>query len=85
MTLPLVPAAPEIHAPPADKLLYTWIGHATGMVQLDGITVLTDPIFSDRCGGMRFVDACMLTLASQGRTGAVCWPKAVHYMMIVMI
>ena len=26
-----------------------WIGHASILVQFDGITVLTDPIFSNRC------------------------------------
>ncbi|XP_046548638.1 N-acyl-phosphatidylethanolamine-hydrolyzing phospholipase D-like isoform X2 [Haliotis rubra] len=26
-----------------------WVGHATVLVQFDGVTVLTDPIFSNRC------------------------------------
>ncbi|MDP9044166.1 MAG: MBL fold metallo-hydrolase [Pseudomonadota bacterium] len=33
----------------------TWIGHATAMVQLGGVTVLTDPIFSDRASPLPFV------------------------------
>ncbi len=47
----------------------TWIGHATLLIQLDGVNVLTDPIWSERAGptswlgprrlnapGMRFED-----------------------------
>lgn len=27
-----------------------WIGHTTVLLKIDGFTVLTDPVFSDRCG-----------------------------------
>ena len=33
----------------------TWIGHATALVQLSGLTLLTDPIFSERASPLRFV------------------------------
>ena len=36
--------------PPKDKIQVTWIGHATLLVQFDGITILTDPAFSTYCG-----------------------------------
>ena len=29
----------------------TWIGHATTLIQAGGMSILTDPIFSDRIGG----------------------------------
>jgi L-ascorbate metabolism protein UlaG (beta-lactamase superfamily) len=32
----------------------TWIGHATLLVQLDGVNVLTDPQFSDRASPVQF-------------------------------
>jgi N-acyl-phosphatidylethanolamine-hydrolysing phospholipase D len=32
----------------------TWIGHATMMVQMDGVTVLTDPIWSERASPFDF-------------------------------
>jgi len=32
-----------------DDLKATWIGHATVLAEIDGATVLTDPIFSQRC------------------------------------
>ena len=33
----------------------TWIGHATAMVQMGGVTLLTDPMFSQRASPLRFV------------------------------
>jgi N-acyl-phosphatidylethanolamine-hydrolysing phospholipase D len=32
----------------------TWIGHSTMLVRMDGITLLTDPIFSDRASPVPF-------------------------------
>jgi N-acyl-phosphatidylethanolamine-hydrolysing phospholipase D len=32
----------------------TWIGHATVLGQLAGLTLLTDPIFSQRASPMSF-------------------------------
>ena len=32
----------------------TWIGHATVLVQMDGVTFITDPIFSDRSSPVSF-------------------------------
>ncbi len=32
----------------------TWIGHSTFLVRMDGVTFLTDPIFSDRAGPLPF-------------------------------
>lgn len=39
-------------APDADPtaLQMVWIGHATMLVQMAGLTFLTDPVFSERCG-----------------------------------
>jgi len=39
--------------PPDNGLTVTWIGHSTVLVQIDNITVLTDPVFSDYCGPVR--------------------------------
>lgn len=45
--------------PPGDvghgQLRVTFINHATTLVQLDGVNVLTDPIYSDRCSPLSFV------------------------------
>jgi len=32
----------------------TWIGHATFLIQISGLNVLTDPVWSDRCSPVRF-------------------------------
>jgi N-acyl-phosphatidylethanolamine-hydrolysing phospholipase D len=32
----------------------TWVGHATLLVQLDGVNILTDPIWSDHAGPLGF-------------------------------
>jgi N-acyl-phosphatidylethanolamine-hydrolysing phospholipase D len=32
----------------------TWVGHSTLLVQLDGVNLLTDPIWSDRASPVRF-------------------------------
>ncbi|MDX1960294.1 MAG: MBL fold metallo-hydrolase [Leptospiraceae bacterium] len=36
------------------KLSVTWIGHATTLVQVDGLNILTDPIWSERCSPVSF-------------------------------
>ena len=35
----------------------TWIGHATVLVQLNGVNLLTDPIFSERASPFKFAGA----------------------------
>lgn len=33
----------------------TWIGHSTLLIQIDGLNILTDPIWSDRCSPFQFM------------------------------
>lgn len=37
------------------ELRVTYINHATVLIQMDGINILTDPIFSDRAGPVSFI------------------------------
>ena len=37
------------------RVYYTWLGHATVLVQLYGVNVLIDPIFSERCSPVQFM------------------------------
>lgn len=37
-----------------DNFSITWIGHATVLVQIEGINILTDPIWSERCSPVSF-------------------------------
>lgn len=49
-----------IETPDPDKLAHpqfaqiTWIGHSTFLLQLDGLNILTDPIFSTRASPVNF-------------------------------
>ncbi|KAK3767624.1 hypothetical protein RRG08_003885 [Elysia crispata] len=40
---------------PLSGIRHLWIGHSTSLIQFDGITILTDPVFSDRCSPIKFV------------------------------
>ena len=45
--------------PPADNvgggdLRVTWVGHATALIQMDGLNLLTDPIWEERCSPLAF-------------------------------
>lgn len=40
---------PSIYAsPPASGLRVTWMGHATSLVEIDGVRILVDPVWDDR-------------------------------------
>ncbi len=39
----------------SDDFSVTWIGHSTLLIQMNGMNILTDPIFSDRCSPVQFV------------------------------
>lgn len=41
--------------PPPTGLRLTWLGHATTLVELDGVRVLTDPMWSDRASPLPWV------------------------------
>lgn len=39
---------------PADGPRLTWLGHSTVLIELDGLTVLTDPVFAERASPVPF-------------------------------
>lgn len=41
-------------ANPSPNLQLTWIGHSTFLIQLNGLNILTDPVFSDRVSPVSF-------------------------------
>jgi L-ascorbate metabolism protein UlaG (beta-lactamase superfamily) len=43
-------ALPDVHS---GQTAVTWVGHATYVVQIGGLTVLTDPVFADKIPGVR--------------------------------
>jgi len=40
---------------PADGLHVTWLGHSTALVEIQGVRVLFDPVWSDRCSPTSFL------------------------------
>ena len=49
--LPVRPAKPPARVM-GEAMLATWVGHATVLVQADGVNILTDPVWSDTVGPM---------------------------------
>jgi len=45
----------KLENPSEDQIQATWIGHATVLVQMEGLNVLTDPVFADRCSPFSFM------------------------------
>ncbi len=41
-------------APPQGEASISWIGHSTFLLRLPGLTILTDPQFSERCSPVQF-------------------------------
>jgi L-ascorbate metabolism protein UlaG (beta-lactamase superfamily) len=47
--LPVVTdAAARLATPPSSGLRITWLGHSTTLIEIDGATLLTDPVWSER-------------------------------------
>ncbi len=45
-----IDSLPELILPGSVDLAAVWLGHATSMIRLGGVDVLTDPVLSDRIG-----------------------------------
>jgi N-acyl-phosphatidylethanolamine-hydrolysing phospholipase D len=57
-TIPVVkPDLDMIRNPPKDGIQVTWIGHATCLVQMDGLNILTDPVWSEKASPSQLVGA----------------------------
>jgi len=48
--LSAAPFTPNPASWPGTGLHAAWLGHSTVLIELDGMTILTDPVFSDRAG-----------------------------------
>jgi len=52
--LPLVNPAPQWARPAASGLRVTWLGHSTLLIEIDGVRVLTDPVWGKRASPLPF-------------------------------
>ncbi|MCT8001532.1 MBL fold metallo-hydrolase [Sphingomonas sanguinis] len=52
-TVPVRPSRPEARVQ-GQRMVATWIGHATVLVQTQGLNILTDPIYAERAGPFGF-------------------------------
>ena len=71
--IPVVSAARE---PAVDGVNITWFGHASCLVELDGVRLLLDPVWSERCSpsqhvGPRRLHAVPVPLSGLGHIDAV--------------
>lgn len=49
------PELDRLSNPDPTKIQITWIGHATFLIQVAGLNILTDPIFSERSSPVSFI------------------------------
>lgn len=52
-SVPVAPAKPPQRVE-GERMLVTWIGHASVLIQTQGLNILTDPIYADRAGPFGF-------------------------------
>jgi L-ascorbate metabolism protein UlaG (beta-lactamase superfamily) len=50
-----LPGPPPVARAPEGSLYVTPVGHDTFLIQLDGVNILTDPIWSERCSPVSFL------------------------------
>ncbi len=51
--VPVTPSKPAARID-GDRMVVTWIGHATVLIQTQGLNILTDPVYADRAGPLGF-------------------------------
>ena len=55
-------------------LRVTWLGHATVLVEMDGLNILTDPMFSQRASPFQF-------MGHKRYRGPPCTVEQVEYLL----
>jgi N-acyl-phosphatidylethanolamine-hydrolysing phospholipase D len=49
------PDAAALAAPPGSAIQALWVGHASMLVQMEGVAFMTDPFFSQRSSPVQFM------------------------------
>ncbi len=56
LAIPVLPLAPgALKLPPLAGMRAIWFGHATVLIEIDGVRILTDPVLSQRASPFQFV------------------------------
>ena len=50
----LVEPCQFVLVPTGDFITAVWMGHASVLVKMEGVTFLTDPVFSERCSPVQW-------------------------------
>ena len=79
--VPVVPVdTRRLQSPPEPGLRAWWLGHATVLLEIDGLRVLTDPVLSDHASpfplGVKRLHASPLPIAPLTRTSTWAWELA---------
>ena len=53
--IPVVPIDTMLFASVSDSLQFWWLGHSTTLVELDGVRILIDPVFSRRAAPFQWI------------------------------
>lgn len=54
--IPVLPLAPgSLKLPPLAGMRAIWFGHATVLIEIDGVRILTDPVLSERASPFQFI------------------------------
>lgn len=72
---------PDVGAWKPEGLHVAWLGHSTTLIQIDGFTILTDPIFSNRCG----IDLLVGTLGPKRMIAPALLPKELPKIDLVLL
>ena len=51
----VIDGSKELRIPAASGLRVTWLGHSSVLIEIDGVTVLTDPLWSERASPLSWV------------------------------
>lgn len=68
-------------SPPGNAVQATWLGHASCLVQMEGVNFLTDPIFSQRCSPLQWLGGVKRVVQPALQLGD---PKLPHIHFVVI-
>ncbi|HVX67297.1 MAG: MBL fold metallo-hydrolase [Acidobacteriota bacterium] len=75
------PATPHPRRWPDRGLFAAWLGHSTVLIKVDGFTILTDPVFSERAG----IDLGLITLGVKRLVAPALRPPELPQIDLVLL